>query len=97
MGAEADEALYADSFDVGLGHGAGDIVFIPVFVIKSQMAHLTEGAPCGYIKVVRHRPQFTWAILLTGLTRLTVLQHEHLTVSALRVYISKVRQPPHIS
>jgi len=35
--------------------------------------------------------------IVPGLTRLTVLQHEHLTVSALQVYISKVRQPPHIS
>ena len=32
-----------------------------------------------------------------GLTRLTVSQHEHLTVVALRVYINNVWQPPHIS
>jgi len=36
-------------------------------------------------------------MLLTGLTRLTVSQHEHLTVVALRVYINNVWQPPHIS
>ena len=32
-----------------------------------------------------------------GLTRLTVSQHEHLTVVALRVYINNVWQPPQIS
>jgi len=97
LGTEVDEVLYADPLDAGLADGVGATVFTPVVVIWLHMAHFTECAPYGYIKVVWQWPQLTWAILFTGLTRLTVLQHEHLTVSALRVYISKVRQPPHIS
>lgn len=99
-GAEVDGTLYEVPFGAGIVCGNGLMVFIPIFVMKLQIAHLTEDAPYGYINTVWHWPQLTWAILLTGgagLARLTVSQHEHLTVVALRVYINKVRHPTHIS
>lgn len=34
--------------------------------MKLQTAHLTDGAPYGYINTVWHWPQFTWAMLLAA-------------------------------
>lgn len=69
------------------------MLLIPTLVTYWHNAHLTDGAPYGYMRVVWHWPQFTWA----GLAKLIVWQQEHLTLAAPRVYISTVWQPLHTS
>lgn len=45
---------------VSAGGGKGIMgVTPPTFVMKLQTAHLTDGAPYGYINTVWHWPQFT--------------------------------------
>lgn len=73
------------------------LLLIVVVVTYWQTIHLTEGAPLGYISVVRQFPQLTWAIWLDAGARFTMWQQEHLTLVAPREYIKSVLQPPHIS
>lgn len=45
-------------------HQSKNKVLTLTFVMKWQIAHLTDGAPAGYISMVWQFPQLTWAILL---------------------------------
>lgn len=84
------------SIPVGSCIGIGVLMLaILMFVTNWQRAHLTEGAPKGYMSIVRQFPQLTWAKPLPG-ARFSVWQQEHLTLAAPPVYINNVRQPPHI-
>lgn len=44
------------------------IILTPTLVTYWQTAHLTDGAPYGYIKVVQQCPQVIWEIWLDAIT-----------------------------
>jgi len=53
--------IYEVPLDAGSAGGGKGIMGVtpPTFVMKLQTAHLTDGAPYGYINTVWHWPQFT--------------------------------------
>lgn len=82
---------------LGLLAGSGTLkLAILRLVTYWQIAHLTDGAPYGYMSVVRQFPQLIWATWLDTGAGFVVWQQEHLTLVAPCGYISNARQPKHI-